>query len=122
VSREPGERLRPDETTRLSTCASSGEDRSVEAAQQPLDADLIARHLGPDGRLVSMPAKPSRRLLLLAHIAADLPVGVELDEFAVNQTLRRYDDDVAMLRRYLVDTGLLLRPRPGTYLRPAEQA
>lgn len=61
----------------------------MEAAQQPLDADLIARHLGPDGRLISMPAKPSRRLLL---------------------------------RRYLVDAGLLLRPRPGSYLRPAEQA
>jgi hypothetical protein len=94
----------------------------VEAAQQTLDADLIARHLGSDGRLQSMPAKPSRRLLLLAHIAADLPVGVELDEFTVNRALRRYDDDVAMLRRYLVDTGLLLRPRPGIYLRPAEPA
>jgi len=100
----------------------TGEDRAVEAAQQPLDADLIARHLGPDGRLQSMPAKPSRRLLVLAHIGSELPVGVELDEFAVNQVLRRYDDDVAMLRRYLVDTGLLLRPRPGIYLRPAEPA
>ena len=94
----------------------------MEAAQPSLDADLIARHLGPDGRLVSMPAKPSRRLLVLAHIAADLPIGVELDEFSVNQVLRRYDDDVAMLRRYLVDATLLLRPRPGIYLRPAGSA
>ncbi|HET9650066.1 MAG TPA: DUF2087 domain-containing protein [Microlunatus sp.] len=88
----------------------------------PTDADLIARHLGPDGRLVAMPAKPSRRLIVLRHIAADLPADQDLDEFAVNQVLRRYDDDVAMLRRYLVDTGLVLRPAPGCYRRPRDHA
>jgi hypothetical protein len=88
----------------------------------PTDADLIARHIRPDGRLVSMPAKPSRRLIVLRRIAADLPVDQDLDEFAVNQALRHFDDDVAMLRRYLVDAGLLLRPAPGHYRRPAERA
>jgi hypothetical protein len=77
--------------------------------------------MGPDGLLSSMPAKPARRLLVLRQIAGDLPVGVELDEFSVNQALRRYDDDVATLRRYLVDAELLIRPRPGRYLRPPEQ-
>jgi hypothetical protein len=94
----------------------------VEAPTQPSTEDLIERHLGPDGRLTSMPAKPARRILVLQHIASDLPIGVELDEFAVNQALRAYDDDVAMLRRYLVDYGILLRPRPGHYLRVAEPA
>lgn len=94
----------------------------MEAAEPQSTADLIARHLGPDGRLISMPAKASRRRLVLGHIADDLPVGVELDEFAVNQALRRYDDDVATLRRYLVDAGLLSRPRPGSYVRlPANE-
>jgi hypothetical protein len=43
---------------------------------------------------------------------------VDHDETAVNNRLRPFDDDVAMLRRYLVDEGLLLRRSPGIYRRP----
>lgn len=85
---------------------------------EPSDADLVARHFDADGRLTVMPAKPARRQLVLAHIAEQLPVGVELDEFAVNNLLRAIDDDVAQLRRSLINAGLLERPEPGRYRRP----
>lgn len=81
------------------------------------DADLVARHLDPDGRLVSMPVKHERRLLVLRHVVEVIPVGVELDEFAVNNLLRPLHDDVAMLRRYLVNERMLDRPAPGRYVR-----
>lgn len=82
------------------------------------DADLVARHLDPDGRLVSMPVKHQRRVLVLRHVVEVIPIGVELDEFTVNNLLRTLHDDVAMLRRSLVDERLLGRPRPGRYVRP----
>ncbi len=40
------------------------------------------------------------------------------EETAVNNRLRPFSDDVAMLRRFLVDEGLLLRRSPGIYRRP----
>lgn len=82
------------------------------------DVDLVARHLDAEGRLASMPVKHERRLLVLRHVAEAIPVGVELDEFAVNNLLRPLHDDVAMLRRNLVNEGLLDRPEPGRYVRP----
>ena len=94
-----------------------GRDRQ-EQVREP-DAELLARHLDADGRLTSMPAKRNRRLLVLAHLAAQIPADVELDEFAVNGLLRGFDHDVATLRRYLVDEGMLLRPTPGRYVRPS---
>ena len=62
-----------------------------------------------------MPVKPQLRLDLLTWIASTLPAGRELDETEINAHLRAIDDDVAMLRRYLVDHGLVERPLPGTY-------
>lgn len=83
----------------------------------PSDEQLVARHLDADGRLASMPVKPDRRLLLLRHVADRIPIGVDLDEFAVNNLLRGFSDDVATLRRDLVDARLLQRRSPGHYLR-----
>jgi hypothetical protein len=79
--------------------------------------ELVGRHFDSDGRLTVLPAKPARRLLVLRRIAEQFPVEVESDEFAVNKVLRPIDDDVATLRRYLVDERLLDRTSPGRYIR-----
>jgi hypothetical protein len=82
------------------------------------DEVLVARHLDAEGRLTGMPVKRERRMLVLRHVVGTVPVGQELDEFTLNNLLRRFGPDVASLRRQLVDDGLLERPAPGRYLRP----
>jgi len=62
-----------------------------------------------DGRIVTMPAKRSRRLVLLDHVAQRFEVGVRYTESEVNRRLRDLHEDYAALRRYLVDEGLLSR-------------
>ena len=62
-----------------------------------------------DGRIVTMPAKRAKRLLVLDHVAQSFEPGREYDEQAVNRILLPFHDDVAALRRYLVDEGFLSR-------------
>ncbi len=69
-----------------------------------------------DGRIVTMPAKRSRRLVLLDHVAQQFEVGVRYKEGEVNLKLRTLHDDYAALRRYLVDEGFLSREH-GEYWR-----
>jgi len=90
----------------------------MNARHRPSDAELVARHLDADGRLATMPVKADRRHLVLCHVAERIPTGIDLDEFAVNNLLRGLSDDVATLRRFLVEAKLLDRPMPGHYRRP----
>ncbi len=71
---------------------------------------------GEDGRITVMPARRNRRLALLDHLAQLFEPGQDFDETEVNRRLRGLHDDVAMLRRYLVDEGFLDR-RDGRYWR-----
>lgn len=82
--------------------------------------EIVGRFLDADGGLRQMPAKREPRLLVLAYIARRIPVGIEPPEAAINDALRPVSPDVAMLRRYLVDEGLLERRPPGIYRRPPE--
>jgi len=70
----------------------------------------------PNGRVVAMPAKRSRRLVLLDHIAQLFELGVRYEEAEVNLMLRKVYEDHAALRRYLVDEGFLDRDH-GIYWR-----
>ena len=56
-----------------------------------------------------MPAKRSRRLLLLDVIAQAFEPGVRYPEQRVSQFLGTLHPDYASLRRYLVDEELLTR-------------
>jgi hypothetical protein len=78
--------------------------------------DAVLRNFMRDGRIVAMPAKRSRRLLLLDHVAQMFEVGVRYQEGEVNLKLRELHDDYAALRRYLVDEGFLSREH-GEYWR-----
>lgn len=83
------------------------------------EARTLNRHLDAEGRLIAMPRKRTNRLVILRHIADAIEPDVDHAEAHVNERLRAFDDDVAMLRRYLVDEGLLERRPPGIYRRPA---
>ncbi|MDO7882996.1 DUF2087 domain-containing protein [Antiquaquibacter soli] len=71
-----------------------------------------------DGRIDSFPARPKDRLELLRWVAARLPER-ELTEAEVGEHLSLVTGDVATLRRYLVDAGLLHRAADGSGYRRA---
>ena len=62
-----------------------------------------------DGRLVALPAKRSRRLVVLDHLVQRFEPGRHYSERQVNAMLAAVDADTATLRRYLVDEGMLDR-------------
>ena len=61
------------------------------------------------GMIETMPARRSRRRLLLDKIAQAFEPGVRYPERRVSLFLRAIYPDYAALRRYLVDEGLLSR-------------
>lgn len=96
------------------------DDRFTDAAVRALLADRSGRPAGgvhrflSGQRITTYPANQGERLKLLKWVAdAAFVAGEQLAETAVNDRLRPYDDDVAVLRRYLVDSGLLRRSRDG---------
>jgi len=70
----------------------------------------------PDGSLRSIPTKITKRLVILNLIAQQFEIGRTYPEVEVNAALRTFHDDVAALRRYLVEEGFLER-RDGQYWR-----
>lgn len=74
------------------------------------------------GRIERYPANVAERRELLAWIAGDaIRSGENLTEKQVNERLLSYTDDVVLLRRYLVDFGMLQRTASGSaYFRPEE--
>ncbi|MGI9594782.1 MAG: DUF2087 domain-containing protein [Acidimicrobiales bacterium] len=91
--------------------ARSGADRPSTAPE----ADGPERSF-VDGKLVHLPRKRSKRLLVLDRLAQEFEPGQHYPEREVNKILRAFDDDVAALRRYLVDERFLDRA-DGVYWR-----
>jgi hypothetical protein len=82
----------------------------------PEDDAKVLRTFFRDGCLVRVPAKHAQKLIVLDRLAQEFEVGVRIPERQVNARLRRFHDDVAALRRYLVDEGFLDR-ESGQYWR-----
>ncbi|MGN7250181.1 DUF2087 domain-containing protein [Arthrobacter sp. SAFR-014] len=74
------------------------------------------------GRIDRYPANQEERRELLAWIAGEtFEPGEELSERKVNERLLGYTDDVVLLRRYMIDYGVLERtPSGSSYCRPRE--
>ncbi len=77
---------------------------------------VLRAFLDSSGRLRQIPSKHSKRLVILDLLAGEFEPGHRYDEAEVNRRLRAYHDDVAALRRYLVDEGFLDRAA-GVYWR-----
>lgn len=92
------------------------ERAAADAAENPQGVSEIVARFMKQGRLVSIPSKGAKRAAVLDHLAQDLEPGRRYSEKQVNAVLAEYHDDVASLRRYLVDDGYLERDR-GKYWR-----
>ena len=88
---------------------------AVEEAEAPVADDLpkeaakVMRTFVRSGRLSSIPAARSKRLVVLDWLAQRFEPGRRYPEREVNAILREVHLDVAALRRYLVDEGFLDR-------------
>jgi hypothetical protein len=70
---------------------------------------VLRAFLDAEGRLTAIPAKHSKRLVVLDHLAQLFEPGERYPETEVNRRLRAAHYDVAALRRYLVEDGFLDR-------------
>ena len=73
------------------------------------DAARVLRTFFRGGRLVSIPTQRSKLLVVLDRLAQEFELGRRYPEREVNRILRPFHDDVAALRRHLVDQELLSR-------------
>ncbi|MDE9365496.1 DUF2087 domain-containing protein [Luteipulveratus sp. YIM 133132] len=91
-------------------------DMGRVVATEPRLAAFVRHH-----RLTRIPRRPAVAQLLYGALAAQLPAGVPMSETTVNNYLRAVHDDVATLRRALVDHSHLHRSADGRcYVRPAD--
>ena len=106
--REEGDRFSFEINELREAARDAGRRRSEEERQGSPEGAVLSRFL-KGGRLVSMPAGRTKRLAVLNHLAQEFEPGQYYDEREVNRILKRYNDDYATLRRYLVDEGFMSR-------------
>jgi hypothetical protein len=75
----------------------------------PEDEQVLRRFFSADGRLLDMPTKHVKRLVVLDHVAQRFEPGRRYGWREVDETLKAVYDDHAALRRYLVEEGFLSR-------------
>jgi hypothetical protein len=88
---------------------------SLPLSDDPAEDAVLSAFIS-DGRLVSIPAQRSKRLIVLRHLVHMFEPGVRYPEREVNALLAVWHSDVAALRRYLVDEDFLTR-EAGVYWR-----
>jgi hypothetical protein len=71
--------------------------------------EAVLRTFFRDGRLTEIPAKESKRRIVLERIAIEFEPGRRYEEREVNAIVGRFFNDYAALRRHLVDEGFLDR-------------
>ena len=93
-----------------------------EPARRLTEEERVVRAFFRGDRLVSLPARAGKRTVLL-RIVRDRCLAEDRDyeEKEVNMRLALLHPDVAALRRYLVDAGLMTRAG-GIYRRAAEES
>lgn len=89
--------------------------RGILAENAPAKPTGPARFLDESGRIDRYPTQADDRRELLRWVAEEaFEPGVVLSERDANDRLERFTDDVAALRRHLVDAEILERTRSGS--------
>lgn len=88
-------------------------------------AEALSQYSGPkprgiarfvrDGRIVNYPASDEDRLELLMWVGSEvLEEGERVSEREINERLHRFMDEHVLLRRFLIDYGVVQREDDGT--------
>jgi predicted transcriptional regulator len=73
------------------------------------DRKVLAAFSRPDGSFKAFPVQEKKFLVLLRHVVQAFEPGKKYTEKQVNQTLSRFHEDTAQLRRGLVEYQLMAR-------------
>jgi hypothetical protein len=85
----------------------------AEQALGAFDRKVLATFTSADGRILAFPTQEKKVQVLLRHVLPAFSLGVRYPEKRVNEILSRYNDDVARLRRGLVENGYMKREGGG---------
>lgn len=86
------------------------------AAEIDLDAydrKVVKNYTYPDGRLKDIPLQMKKLAAILKYVVKDFEFGARYTEKEVNEMLEKYHMDYALLRRELVEFGLMAREGGG---------
>jgi hypothetical protein len=108
--------LSPDTLRRAAQEVGPSREAGLALGARDEEEDAVLRRYFRAGRLREIPAKHSKRRVVLERLALEFDIGVRYREAQVNEALRQFHEDHASLRRYLVDEGLLSR-QGGEYWR-----
>jgi hypothetical protein len=78
------------------------------------DRQVVNNYADPDGRLKQIPTKQKKFEAILRYIIPAFEPGKRYSEKEVNEILERFNEDTAVLRRGLVDYGMMGREKDGT--------
>jgi biotin operon repressor len=78
------------------------------------DSKIIRKLAAPDGSLKRLPGQLKQWMAVLRYILPVFTPATNYTEKQVNSLLVQFHADTAVLRRYLVDTGMLGRERDGS--------
>jgi biotin operon repressor len=80
------------------------------------EVKTLRAYIALDGSLKAIPTQHKKLMVILNHLVKNFEPDVKYPENQVNQILRRFHEDTAALRRYMVDNQLLSREK-GIYWR-----
>ncbi|BAJ63632.1 metalloregulator ArsR/SmtB family transcription factor [Anaerolinea thermophila] len=83
---------------------------------ESFDRKVIRDYMTPTGKLKTIPAQEKKLLAILRYLAQSFETGKSYSEREVNEILKKFHDDFASLRRYLIDYGFMQREN-GVYQR-----
>lgn len=111
-------RLETDNLEEMARQLLAQETLPAVAAEVDLDAydrRILENYSDPDGRLKQIPTKLKKFEAVLRYVAQAFEPGKQYTEKEVNQILGRYHEDTAVLRRGLVDSGMMDREASGGF-------
>jgi len=77
------------------------------------DRKILATFTDEEGRITAFPAQEKKHLVLLRYVLGVFETGTRYPEKQVNEILSRFNEDTALLRRNLVDYGMMAREGGG---------
>jgi predicted transcriptional regulator len=86
---------------------------AADAELDAFDRKVLRTYLDAEGRIKAFPVQRKKDLAILRHVVKAFEPDRRYTEKEVNATLRRFSDDTARLRRYLVEFGFMERQGGG---------
>ncbi len=118
-------RLRPEHLTAMAKRMLKKDDLPMLASDLDVssyDKKVLSAFLTKEGKFKAFPMQEKKLLVLVRYVLKSFEPGVRYTEKEVNRILKRYNDDTALLRRALVDFGLMQREGGGgAYWREGEK-